>query len=88
LITLQKKIDTQSIRQTRWYREGTEVIPVPVLGPDIIDPRQNEEIKRYTAEKLAKEQEIVSQHMINAAEGAEAEKDGTGEEQPNKVENA
>jgi NADH-quinone oxidoreductase subunit B len=54
LITLQKKIDTQSLRQVRWYqKEGVEVVPVPVLGPDIIDPRQNELIKKYAAEKLA-----------------------------------
>jgi NADH-quinone oxidoreductase subunit B len=41
LITLQKKIDNQSIRNVPWYQGGTsEAIPVPILGPDIIDPRQ------------------------------------------------
>ena len=40
LITLQEKIDTQSIRTVRWYkREASEPIPIPVLGPDLIDPR-------------------------------------------------
>ncbi len=40
LITLQKKIDKQSIRTVRWYkREASEPIPIPVLGPDLIDPR-------------------------------------------------
>lgn len=54
LITLQKKIDTQSIRQVRWYqKEGSEVIPVPVLGPDIMDPREYERIKLYSMDKLA-----------------------------------
>jgi len=53
LITLQKKIDTQSIKQVRWYqKEGNEMIPIPVLGPDVIDPRQYELIKSYTQEKL------------------------------------
>jgi len=56
LITLQKKIDTQSIRQVRWYQEGSEVVPVPVLGPDIMDPREYDLIKQYTTEKLLKEQ--------------------------------
>lgn len=54
LITLQKKIDTQSIKQVRWYqKEGSEVIPVPVLGPDLMDPREYEQIRRFTAEKEA-----------------------------------
>ncbi|KPK88776.1 MAG: NADH dehydrogenase [Anaerolineae bacterium SM23_ 63] len=40
LIKLQEKIDTQSIRTVRWYkREASEPIPIPVLGPDLIDPR-------------------------------------------------
>lgn len=58
LITLQKKIDTQSIKQVRWYqKEGSEVVPVPVLGPDIMDPREYEQIKSYSAEKLKAQQE-------------------------------
>jgi NADH-quinone oxidoreductase subunit B len=57
LITLQKKIDTQSIKQVRWYqKEGSEVIPVPVLGPDVMDPREYDLIKQYATEKLLKEQ--------------------------------
>lgn len=40
LITLQEKIDKQSIRTVRWYkREASEPIPIPVLGPDLIDLR-------------------------------------------------
>jgi NADH-quinone oxidoreductase subunit B len=53
LITLQKKIDTQSIKTVRWYaKEPLDAIPIPVLGPDIFDPRQKELIKKYTQEKL------------------------------------
>ncbi len=53
LIMLQKKIDTQSIKTVRWYSKEPEVsIPVPVLGPDIMDPRQYAQIKQYTAQKL------------------------------------
>ena len=40
LITLQKKIDAQSIRSVPWYSsEASEPIPLPILGPDLIDPR-------------------------------------------------
>ncbi len=41
LITLQKKIDSQSIASVPWYQPGgSDALPVPILGPDIIDPRQ------------------------------------------------
>lgn len=40
LITLQEKIDSQSIGSVRWYRDEASVpIPIPLLGPDLIDPR-------------------------------------------------
>jgi len=40
LITLQEKIDRQSIRSVRWYSDvASEPIPIPVLGPDLLDPR-------------------------------------------------
>jgi NADH-quinone oxidoreductase subunit B len=40
LITLQKKIDQQSIRGVRWYqKEAIEPVPIPILGPDLIDQR-------------------------------------------------
>jgi NADH-quinone oxidoreductase subunit B len=39
LIALQKKIDRQTFKSVAWYRKGpAESIPVPVLGPDIVDP--------------------------------------------------
>ncbi|MCX8061134.1 MAG: NADH-quinone oxidoreductase subunit B [Anaerolineales bacterium] len=54
LITLQKKIDTQSLREARWYKKDvSEVIPVPVLGPDIMDPREYELIRQYSKQKSA-----------------------------------
>jgi NADH-quinone oxidoreductase subunit B len=40
LMTLQEKIDSQSIKSVRWYQEGEdEAIPIPQFGPDLIDPR-------------------------------------------------
>jgi len=60
LITLQKKIDQQTIRDVRWYRKGeSEEFPVPVLGPDLIDLRQAPEIQRAAgmAASVAEEEE-------------------------------
>jgi len=46
LISLQKKIDTQSIKRVPWYgKDPIPAIPIPVLGPDLIDQRQVELIK-------------------------------------------
>jgi len=54
LIKLQEKIDGQSILTARWYkREGSEAVPIPILGPDIIDPRDLPDF----AEKLRAQQE-------------------------------
>ncbi len=54
LITLQKKIDTQSIATVPWYRPGaSEPLPVPILGPDIIDPRQAPLLRKMAAEAKA-----------------------------------
>jgi NADH-quinone oxidoreductase subunit B len=55
LIKLQEKIDKESIRKVRWYRKGADSveIPVPMLGPDVMDPRRYEEIKRLAAQKPA-----------------------------------
>lgn len=50
LIALQKKIDGQSLANLNdvpWYGVGpSEPTPVPILGPDIIDPRQMDLIRR------------------------------------------
>ena len=53
MIKLQEKIDKESISKVRWYRKGpdTVAIPVPILGPDLIDPRRNAEIKEIAAER-------------------------------------
>ncbi len=56
LITLQRKIDAQSIKDARWYRkEEIAEIPIPIYGPDIIDPRQIEIIKQQTRRQPAAE---------------------------------
>jgi NADH-quinone oxidoreductase subunit B len=53
MIKLQEKIDKQSLKQVRWYKKGKDSveIPIPILGPDLIDPRHNAEIKAAAAAK-------------------------------------
>ncbi len=53
LMKLQEKIDKQSVRRVRWYQKGPDrvEISIPVLGPDVIDPRRAQEIKRIAAEQ-------------------------------------
>lgn len=57
LIALQLKIDGQSLANkddVPWYGAGpSEPTPIPILGPDIIDPRQMDLIRRQ-AELMAK----------------------------------
>jgi NADH-quinone oxidoreductase subunit B len=45
LMTLQKKIDNESISTSPWYsQKKSEEIPIPILGPDLIDPRDLDRI--------------------------------------------
>jgi NADH-quinone oxidoreductase subunit B len=54
LITLQKKVDHESLKTVRWYKkEAAEAIPVPVLGPDLMDTRKYDLIRQINAEKQA-----------------------------------
>jgi NADH-quinone oxidoreductase subunit B len=49
LLKLHDKVERQSIAKVSWYQKGTsEFIPVPVLGPDIFDPRQVQIIREHT----------------------------------------
>ncbi len=46
LLKLHEKMEKQSIRTVSWYKKDVgEAIPVPVLGPDLIDVRRVPEIK-------------------------------------------
>ncbi len=46
MIELQKKIDKQSIRSVKWYqKEASRAATMPLLGPDLIDPRDFPELE-------------------------------------------
>lgn len=70
MIALQRKIDGQSIANgddVPWYGVGpSEPTPVPVLGPDIIDPRQMDMIRRQ-AERAAQGIEALGTRELPAA---------------------
>lgn len=42
LMKIQEKIKKEPIKTSRWYQKGADLaeIPVPMLGPDLIDPRK------------------------------------------------
>ncbi len=49
LITLQKKVDGESLKNARWYKkEASTPIRIPVLGPDLMNPDQYDEISRLS----------------------------------------
>ncbi len=79
LITLQKKIDKQSIREVSWYRRGeSEGVPEPVLGPDLVDQRRAEEITELSKDpaKLAdRATKVQSKLELKAEKLAEEKKE-------------
>ncbi len=70
MIALQRKIDGQSIANgddVPWYGvSSAEPTPVPVLGPDIIDPRQMDMIRRQ-AESAARDMPSIGLRELPAA---------------------
>lgn len=49
LMKLQEKVERQSIAKVPWYqKDKSEFVPVPVLGPDVFDPRQIQTIQEFT----------------------------------------
>ena len=71
LIALQEKIDQQSLATVPWYQKDdptTEMVPVPVLGPDLVDVRQIDIIKMEAAKAQAEETAVSSEEP--AAESA------------------
>jgi NADH-quinone oxidoreductase subunit B len=62
LIKLQEKIDKQSIKNVRWYQKGRQdanYVPMPILGPDLIDVRRNPEYRQAAAaQEMQKEGEV------------------------------
>jgi NADH-quinone oxidoreductase subunit B len=51
VMLLHEKVMSQDFRQVRWYREESiPEIPIPILGPDLVDVRQIPQIKEESDE--------------------------------------
>jgi NADH-quinone oxidoreductase subunit B len=49
ILKLHEKVERQSIAKVAWYRKNaSEFVPVPLLGPDLFDPRKVQMIKEHT----------------------------------------
>jgi NADH-quinone oxidoreductase subunit B len=52
LLKVHEKVERQSITTVSWYqKDSSGFVPVPILGPDIFDPRQVQLIKATTLAK-------------------------------------
>lgn len=61
LITLQKKIKQETIPTSRWYRkEPVPEIPIPVLGPDLFDPRKIDLIYAETHKSIEMHEDDIA----------------------------
>jgi NADH-quinone oxidoreductase subunit B len=51
LMKIQEKITGEPTKTARWYQKGEDQvsIPIPILGPDLIDPRKIPQIKNNKA---------------------------------------
>ncbi|MFT5196105.1 MAG: NADH-quinone oxidoreductase subunit B [Candidatus Promineifilaceae bacterium] len=69
LITLQEKIDQQSIKTVPWYQTGgpAEIVTIPVLGPDLIDMRQLDLIRQEQKKAAAAAEAAAIEAAAEAA---------------------
>ena len=71
LMKLQEKIDAERVQDVAWYRRGqAEEIPVPILGPDLIDPRQLPELEAAVRAAAAERQVAEEAAKLAAAAAA------------------
>jgi NADH-quinone oxidoreductase subunit B len=65
LMYLQKKIDMRRLKNASWYQKGESIpIPIPILGPDLINPEQAElirEMAKVKPEPAESESEAVGE---------------------------
>ncbi len=74
LMTLQAKIEGQKLSEVPWYQDGvSEAYPVPVLGPDLFDPRQIPVIDARLAEQQEPETKMGKAGKAKPAKLPEAE---------------
>ena len=65
LITLQNKVKNEKMKEAGWYsKDPTVEVPIPVLGPDVFDPRKTDLIY----EETHKPEELPVEEMIEEGE--------------------
>lgn len=68
IMKLHDKVMRQSIVTAPWYQRGkNEFVPVPILGPDIYDPRQIQLIKEHTLASAKKAVAPAPKPVVTAA---------------------
>jgi NADH-quinone oxidoreductase subunit B len=68
ILKLHEKVEKQSITNVPWYRSAeSDIIPVPVLGPDLYNPRHAPAIKAMLAERSAASQPAPEAPVVEAA---------------------
>lgn len=66
LIMLQKKIEKEKIATVRWYqKDPVAEIPIPILGPDLIDTRKMELIYEETHKPISSTDQIDQEEVQN-----------------------
>ncbi len=61
LIKVQEKIDGQSVLDVPWYRSAPiEEIPQPILGPDLVDPRDYPDFSERLKTQVKQQEERLS----------------------------
>lgn len=88
MLKLHEKVERQSILQVPWYRKGgSEAVPIPILGPDIFDPRQVQLIKEHTLAAAA-EAEASKTQVADGATRAQGGKTQLSEKALARIEQA
>ncbi len=72
LIALQKKIDTEKLSEVSWYkRTPSQPIPIPILGPDLIDPGKVGQIKLVLQQRALAAEQAAAQAQAEPGENPE-----------------
>ncbi|MBI1802137.1 MAG: NADH-quinone oxidoreductase subunit NuoB [Chloroflexi bacterium] len=71
LLLMQDKIESQSIRDVRWYHGSDKgEVPVPVLGPDLMDLRRYQELKKISLAEVEKAKKAAAVPVAPASPAA------------------
>lgn len=65
LMTLQRQVDNEPIKGSRWYAKGEgKDIPIPVLGPDLMDPQKYKIIQQATSQQAEENNQLETSNDV------------------------